>query len=661
MAELTGVMVGHYFLLQCLDRQGMVESYLARPTNSAGPDVRLRLFRPPFPDPGAFQEHFATEVRKLWRCQHAHIQPLIEYGEGDDVLYTVCKDDGTPTLQQLLASGREALPLSLVATLITRTCQALQYAHEQGIVHGNLQPSSILVGPDGQVRLTDFSCKRAYQEGEPALAQVEEGNPAYIAPEQAVGMLTPASDIYALGVLLYRLLGGELPYRGQNAGEIALEHACEPLPSLRALRPDLAESLELVVRAAMAKTVHARFHSAHELATAFMLALATDRPLAVPTIRRTAGVARRPGLTRARILSLLAILLLILGLSSTLSLLSFSPLPFALGPGLPGHLLHAPAPFPGLFPKLAAPTPADAQPASGHASAPRQTPTVSPATATVPVPVPTSTTPAPPLACAPGPLSIDGSFYLAPLLRQIGRDYQAHCPGLSLTVANRGCRVGLKALENRQIDLAASDLSARTTYPLSDHPVAALLAAVIVSPDVQISALSHQQLQAIYQGRVSSWAQVGGPAETIKVLLHPTTDPLKAIFQTFVLNGSAEHVSGSKLSKTLAAAAIVQQTASTPGAITYVPLAAVHTAGVRVLAIDQVLPGAPGVQMGTYPFWGIAHLYTWPGASAQAQAYVQFLQSAPEANRLIRAGALPLAQLPPAVLISHLPGPFINV
>jgi serine/threonine protein kinase len=648
MAELTGVIVGRYILLQCLGRQGMVETYLARPTISGGSDVRLRLFRPPFPDPGAFQEHFATEVHKLWRCQHAHIQPLIEYGEGDDVLYTACKDEGTPTLERLLAPGGETLPLSLVATLLTRTCQALQYAHEQGIVHGNIQPSSILVGPDGQVRLTDFSCKRAYREGEPALAQMEEGNPAYLAPEQAVGMLTPASDIYALGVLLYRLLGGELPYRSQNAGELALEHASGPLPSLRALRPDISESLELVVRAAMAKTVHARPGSAQELATVFVLALAANRPPAVPAVGRIAVNSRRRGFTRARVLSLLAILLLILGLSSTLSLLSFSPLPFALGPGLPGRILHAPGSFPGLFPGFPAPTQAaGTQPASGHASGPR--------------PAPTATIPTSPLTCAPGPLSIDGSFYLAPLLRQIGRDYQALCPGLSLTLANHGCRVGLKALEHGQIDLAASDLSARTTYPLTDHPVAALLAAVIVSPDVQIGTLSRQQLRAIYQGRVTNWAQVGGPDETIKVLLHPATDPLKAIFQAFVLNGSTEHVSGNRLNNNLAAATIVQHTASTPGAITYVPLTAVHAAGVRVLAIDQVRPGAPGVQMGTYPFWGIAHLYTLPGASAQAQAYLQFLQAAPQANRLVRAGALPLTQLPPAVLISHLPGPFINV
>jgi ABC-type phosphate transport system substrate-binding protein/serine/threonine protein kinase len=661
MAELTGVMVGHYFLLECLSRQGMVETYLARPTTSGGYDVRLRLFRPPFPDPGAFQEHFSSEVRKLWRSEHANIQPLIEYGEGDDVLYTATREDGTPTLADLLARQRErTLPLPVVATLTSQICEALQYAHERGIVHGNLQPSSILISPDGQVRLTDFSCKRAYHEGEAALAQVEEGNAAYIAPEQAVGMLAPASDIYALGVLLFQLLGGELPYDGQSAGEIAMGHASEPLPSLRALRPQLGQSLEMVVHGAMAKTVQARFRSAGELATAFVQALTTDRAPAIASTGRIAVNARRTGFSWAQALSLLAILLLIAGLSSTLSLFSFSSLPFALGPGLPGRILHAPGSFPGLLPQLPAQQPPSPTPSTGGVSAGPAVPVgVHPSPGVLPLP-PTAT-PVSPLACAPGSLSIDGSFYLAPLLHQIGRDYQLFCPGLSITLAGHGCRTGLKALENGRIDLADSDLSVSTTVQLSDYPVAALLAAVIVSPDIPISGLSHQQLQAIYQGHVTNWLQLGGPNQAITVLLHPASDPLKAIFQAFVLNGSAEHVAGSKLSKGMSAAAIAQATASTPGAITYVPLAAVRAANIHVLAIDQALPSTHNVLRGTYPFWNVAHLYTRPGATEQARAYIQFLQAGPEANRLAQAGALPLALLPLPVLTSHLPGPLIAV
>lgn len=679
MAELAGVMVGNYFLLERLSREGMVETYLARPTTSGGYDVRLRLFRPPFPDPGAFQEHFPIEVRKLWRCQHTHIQPLVEYGEGDDVLYTATREDGTPNLEQLLArQQRRALPLPVVAKLMTQICEALQYAHEQGIVHGNLQPSSILIGPDGQVRLTNFSLKRAYQEGEPALAQVEEGSAAYVAPEQAVGMLTPASDIYALGVLLYRLLSGELPYDGVSAGEIAILHANEPIPSLRALCPDIPEALEMVVRVALAKTIDARFRSPRALATALMQALAEDRPPTLPLkpTRRIAVNARHTRLTWARAFSLLAMLLVIAGLSSTLYLFSFPSLPFPLGPG---RIVNTPGSFPIFLPRLypggyptAAPSPggiSSTQPAPGHHPSPvpgqpgstptvgiQQSPVVFPLTPTV---QPTAT-PAPSLTCVPGSLRIDGSFYLAPLLQQIGRDYQVFCPGLSITLGNQGCRAGLKALESGQVDLASSDLSARTVYPLTDYPVAALLYAVIVSPDVQINGLSSQQLQAIYQGHITNWSQVGGSNEAITVLLHPASDPLKAIFQAFVLNGAAEHAHGIKLGNKLSAVQIAQKAASTPGSITYVPLVATGATSVHILAINRVQPTPQNVVQGTYTFWSVEHLYAPATATGQAQAYIQFLQAPPEANRLAQADAVPLAWLPPPVLASHLPGPFIT-
>ena len=686
MAELAGVMVGNYFLLECLSREGMVETYLARPTTSGGYDVRLRLFRPSFPDPSAFQERFPTEVRKLWRCQHAHIEPLVEYGEGDDVLYTATREDGTPDLEQLLArqEGR-TLPIPVVAKLITQICEALQYAHDRGIVHGNLQPSSILIGSDGQVRLTDFSLKRAYQEGEPAIAQVEEGNAAYVAPEQVVGMLAPASDIYSLGVLLYRLLGGELPYEGESAGEIAMLHANEPIPSLRALNPDIPEALEMVVRVALAKTVNARFRSPRALATALMQALAQDRPPTIPLnpTRRIAVNARHTRLTWARAFSLLATLLVIAGLSSTLYLFSFSSLSSVLVRGLPGRVVNAPGSFPIFLPRLypggyPTPTPSSgsggissAHPTPGHhypsptpgqpGSTPtvgiQQSPVVFPLTPTV---QPTAT-PAPPLTCAPGSLQIDGSFYLAPLLQQIGGDYQVFCPELNIALADHGCQVGLKALENGQVDLASSDLSARTTYPLTDYPVAALLYAVIVSPDVQINGLSSQQLQAIYQGQVTNWSQVGGPAEAITVLLHPASDPLNAIFQAFVLNGTAARTHGVRLSKKLSATQVVQTTASTPGAITFVPLAVAGAANVRILAIDRAQPTVQNVLQGAYAFWSVEHLYAPATATEQAQSYMQFIQSSPEANRLAQAGAIPLALLPPAVLTSHLPGPFINV
>ena len=130
----------------------------------------------------------------------------------------------------------------------------------------------------------------------PLVSQISEGDPTY-APEQALGMVMPANDIYALGVLLYRLLGGALPYNDENASEIALKHAEEPIPSLRAVRPNIPEALDLVVQVALDKTPGARFPSAAALAQALNEAtmveesrIVSDSPqrLVVVRARRTA-------------------------------------------------------------------------------------------------------------------------------------------------------------------------------------------------------------------------------------------------------------------------------------------------------------------------------------------------------------------------------------
>lgn len=689
MAELAGVMVGNYFLLECLSSEGMAETYLARPTTHGGYDVHLRLFRPRFPDPLAFQDHFSDEVRKVWRCQHPHIQALSEFGAGAGMFYTATRANDAPTLERMLEKqGNGLLPVPQVARLMTQLCEALQYAHEHGIVHGNLQPSSIVFDADDQVRLSNFGLRRAYQEGDPTVAQVEEGNAAYVAPEQVVGMLCPASDVYALGVLLYRLLGGVLPYDGESAGEIAMLHANQPIPSLQTLRPDLPEAVNLVVRMALAKSSSARFPTPQALAAALVQALARDTPpvLAANPSRRIAVNPRRTRLTWSRALALMALVLIMLGLSSTFYLFSFSRLPLSALPGFPLSTTGGSGSFSRFFPTLkpagvptaispgnvatVQATPGDQHhvtPTPGTQDSPtptlpstpgvQQSPIVLPASPTVPA---TSGPPPGQLACVSGSLKIDGSFYLAPLLQQVGTDYQTFCPSVDLSLGAQGCRAGLTALENGQIDLAASDLGARTAQKLTDYPVAALLYAVVVSPDVQIGGLSSQELQAIYQGQITNWSQVGGPDEAISVFLHPSSDPLNAIFRTFVLNGAPFHVKGIRLSQKLTPEQVAQKVARTAGALTYVSLAVTSAAHVRVLALNRALPTPQNVLQGRYTFWSVEHLYASAPASAQALAYVQFFQVTQEVKRLAQVGALPLSSLPPAVLTNHVPEPIIN-
>src|SRR5258708_36312135 len=170
--------------------------------------------------------------------------------------------------------------------------------------------------------------RRAYRVGDPLVPLVEEGNAAYVAPEQSLGMLSPASDIYAIGVLLYRLLSGRLPYIGESAGEIALKHTEEPIPSLRALRPDISEALELVIRVALAKSPEGRFPSAAALAQALLSALAPGgRQIVTPLPERRIVVrARRTGFARSHAASFLMLSVLLFGLFGATIFIFFLPL-----------------------------------------------------------------------------------------------------------------------------------------------------------------------------------------------------------------------------------------------------------------------------------------------------------------------------------------------
>src|SRR5947209_821203 len=553
MAELAGVMVGNYFLLECLTREGMVETYRARPTTRGGYDVVLRLFRPPFTDPTNFRQHFATEVEKVWRCHHQHIIPLLEFGTGDDLLFTATLFPETETLMQFLERQQERqLPIAFVLRLMTQLCSAVQYAHDLGIVHGNIQPSSIFVRNDGDVLLTNFSMRRAYQDGEPLAVQLDEGNSLYAAPEQGLGMVRLASDIYSLGVLLYRLLTGTLPYIGETPGEIALKHADAPVPSLRAVRPEVSEALEQVVHIALAKVPEARFPHADALAQALLDAVVAAIPPTVSHMprRRIQVQSRRIPSGWARAMTLLSLALLLFGLLGT-SIFIFSlpqhlyegrNLPFWNGilNGTPISIASTVALTPVAASNQATPTPSNNTGSGSGTTTPTTRPsaTADPGATVTPNP---SATASPAIPCAAGSLAIDGSSALEPLLQQVANDYQAACSGASLGLNGSGIRPAFKSLQQSQIDMAASDVTARPAWNFTDHPIVALLYAMIVSPDVQISDLSSTTLQDIYQGNITNWSRLGGPNERITLVLRPAADPVNIIFRAFLLNGQTIH------------------------------------------------------------------------------------------------------------------------
>ncbi len=684
MAELAGVMVGNYFLLECLERKGMVETYRARPTTRGGYDVILRIFRPAFPDPTGFQEHFAAEVEKVWRCHHEHIQPLIEYGAGDDLLYSVTQVTEAETLERFLERWETeqqdallptSLPLPMVARMITQVGAALHYAHKQHIVHGNIQPSSVLVEQEARFLLTDFGMKHPRSENDAVVAQVQEGDAAYIAPEQVVGLLSPACDVYAMGVLLFRLLTGRLPYDGDSGGEIALKHANEPIPSVREWRPDVPEAVELVTRVALAKSPAARFPTVAAFVDALMAAIRNDAPPVVVSttpIRRVPVRARRTAMTWSRIFTLLSVLLMLSGLTGIVFFFAATPFHLESLPFLPLQNLgqtggfhinpgNKTTPTTGSTPVTtpishSTVTSGTVPPSRGHMT-PVAGVTPLPGTSPTVVPDPTATSISTPVVCVSGTLSIDGSPYLQPAIQQINNDYNAQCAGLQIGLRADGSRA-LNAVQHGHIDIADTDVTAQSARNLTDHPLAALLYTLIASPGITLSGLSTPQLQAIYSGQVTNWSQLGGPNEAITLILPPSTSAISSIFHAFALHGSPISARAFVMKKDQPVR-VAQLVSQIPGALGFVPLAAAASAAtpVQTLAIDGAYATSQSLLAGTYTFWSIEHLYTLGNGTSQVQAYIQFATSSQEMSLFSHFGAVPVGMVDSAIVQSHLPGP----
>ena len=541
-------------------------------------------------------------------------------------------------------------------------------------MHGNIQPSSILLEGETELLLTNFSMKHIRQESDAVVAQVQEGNAAYIAPEQVVGILSPACDIYAMGVLLFRLLAGRLPYDGESVGEIALKHANQPIPSVREWRSDVSEAIELVVRVAMAKSPAARFPTAAAFVDALLAAIKNDAPpvVVVTPTRRIPVRARRTAMTWSRVFTLISVLVMLSVLAGIVFFFAATPFHLENLPFLPLQNLGQSGGFhinpgDGTTPTVR-PTPASS-PTSQHpgnkGNAPTSSGQTTPVAGITPTPGtsppaitnPDSTATPAPVVCVTGTLSIDGSPYLQAAMQQINSDYNAQCAGLQIGLRADGSRA-LNLVQHGHIDIADADVTAQTARNLTDHPLAALLYSLIASPDITLSGLSTAQIQAIYQGQLTNWSQLGGPNEAITLILPPSTSAISSIFHAFVLHGSPVQASAFTMKKDQPAR-VAQLVSQIPGALGFVPLtvATSASASVQMLAIDGASANTQSLLAGTYTFWSIEHLYTLGSGTSQARTYIQFAASPQEMNVFSRFGAVPVGMIDPALVKSHVPGP----
>lgn len=262
MAGLEGARLGAYELIERIGRGGMAEVYRAKQTTAFGREVAVKVIRQGFSDDQLFRERFLREAQAIAKLSHPHILPLIEFGEQDGTLYLVMPYFTGGTLRDLLTRVNGPLPLTDAIEIFTQLCDAVQYAHEQGIIHRDIKPQNVLIQRGKHLLLADFGIAREAGDPKLTLTGAGIGTVEYMAPEQAMGRSDIRSDLYSLGGVLYQMLTGHIPFSGNTPFEVMMKQANQPLTPARSLNPALPREVDGILEIALAKDPDKRFQSA---------------------------------------------------------------------------------------------------------------------------------------------------------------------------------------------------------------------------------------------------------------------------------------------------------------------------------------------------------------------------------------------------------------
>src|SRR6266852_577882 len=293
MSDLEGAILSEYLLLKCISKGGTADVYRARQQSGGNYEVAVKVFRPGYAQRKSFRDYFMAEADKIGQLDHPNILPFLEFGEGEGLLYTVTQFVPEGTLMDLLERVGGKLSAMQALPIMQQLCTAVQYAHDHDLIHGNIKPTNIFIPADGHVLLSDFGIARGYDDSQQSLTGVGWGSAEYAAPEQSLGVLRSSSDIYSLGVLLFRILTGQPPFSGQTPVEVLLKHVRQPTPAARMIVPSISDAVDGVLQMAMQKRSDDRFASAEELSNAFLAAV-TVSPVASPVAKSAAPPFHQP-------------------------------------------------------------------------------------------------------------------------------------------------------------------------------------------------------------------------------------------------------------------------------------------------------------------------------------------------------------------------------
>ena len=266
MLELVGQQLGNYRLIQSLGYGGYAEVYLGEHLrlNTVAAIKVLHARLGSSEDIGRFQE----EGRIIASLVHPHIVRVFDFDVAHDIPFMVMDYAPNGSLRRRHPKG-ERLALSTIMPYVKQMAEALQYAHDQHFVHRDIKPENMLLGRNEEVLLSDFGTAQVAQNTgyQNSLQEDVVGTISYMAPEQFQGKSRPASDQYALAIVIYEWLAGELPFHGSGT-EVAIQHTIAPVPPLHEKRPDIGTAIEQVLMKALAKDYHERYPSIQDFAEA---------------------------------------------------------------------------------------------------------------------------------------------------------------------------------------------------------------------------------------------------------------------------------------------------------------------------------------------------------------------------------------------------------
>lgn len=267
---------GRYQLLKRIGGGGMAVVYKATDLvlNRA---VAVKILRSQFGSDEDFVQRFRREAQAVASLSHPNVVSVYDVGQDDDTYYMVMEYVEGHNLKDVI-NQQGALPVHEAVRIAVQICDALEHAHQNQIIHRDIKPQNILIGKDGRVKVTDFGIARAATSATITQTGSVLGSVHYFSPEQARGGVTAEkSDIYSLGIVLYEMLTGQLPFSGDSPITIALKHLQEPLPEPRQMNPQIPQSVENVVLKALAKDPFLRYKSAKEMLLDLETCLSPER------------------------------------------------------------------------------------------------------------------------------------------------------------------------------------------------------------------------------------------------------------------------------------------------------------------------------------------------------------------------------------------------